>query len=1101
MENLLSTLEKKPQINRNDAFKAKVKKRVGIANVLYNEGDGDELNIEDFHKNIRKKLLNINKEIRIQSETKIERDTGVKRTEEETERETPLVEKTVKKGKPGRKKKTIRSTITDKEFMKTDKTKKVRVKNMQNQFVEVDPKNVKVDGEALLNRLPKDGPKVNIVNSFYYMNNREIFVNFINTLFKPYKQQILSNKEVPSCDRKEGGFSLMLHQQIIRDYINLYTPYRGLLLYHGLGAGKTCGSIGIAEGLKSSHQIIIMTPASLRRNYIQELKKCGETVYKLNQFWEFIPTNGDDALEEALSGVLNLSLEYIRKRNGAWLVNINKESNMETLSQDELSELNGQINEMIEHKYKFINYNGLRKEDLQTSFGEGEKKTNVFDNKVIIIDEAHNFVSRIVNKLKKPKSLSMILYEKLMKAENARIIFLTGTPIINYPNELGVLYNILRGSIKSYNIKVNVKNKEKVNQGYFEKMFHRANFNTIDYIEYNVNMKELKITKNPHGFINNNNLNNYAGVKNLKNMGYEGYVKWFNRVKFLLLENNIEITSYKIENYELLPSALETFKTLFINDDDTIKNSNMLKRRIMGLTSYFRSPSEELMPKFNKETDIKVELLEMSNHQFKIYETVRRKERANESRNAKKRKQVEGGVDYENSTSSYRMFSRAFCNFVFPEGIKRPMPGENSDVKSILENPDTDEDLLDGASINDRLSNIDGRYDMGDMENLSKNSLLNSERYNLELDNALDEIRKNAINYLTKDKLEMYSPKFLKILENIENEEHEGLHLLYSQFRKCEGIEILTLILEQNGYKRFKLKKDGGEWKLNMTDEDMSKPCFALYTGTESEEEKDLMRHIYNGDWGEIPTTLSLKLSEYSPDNNLGDIIKLLMITSSGAEGINLKNCRFIHIVEPYWHPTRIDQVIGRGRRICSHQNLPEKLRNIKVFMYLMIFKEEHLKSDYALQLREKDLSKYGESKGKPISSDYSLYEISLRKEKINKHLLKAIKESSIDCELHTLLSNTEELRCYHVGTTTSEKFSYPLEIKDDEKDSARKLNLRTKKWKAIAIKGTKFVRRDRTMEVYDGESIKNNNPVMVGKLEKYKDKKTGKMMVKIKFI
>jgi hypothetical protein len=180
---------------------------------------------------------------------------------------------------------------------------------------------------------------------------------------------------------------------------------------------------------------------------------------------------------------------------------------------------------------------------------------------------------------------------------------------------------------------------------------------------------------------------------------------------------------------------------------------------------------------------------------------------------------------------------------------------------------------------------------------------------------------------------------------------------------------------------------------------------------------------------------------------------------------------------------------------------LPEKLRNIKVFMYLMIFKEEHLKSDYALQLREKDLSKYGESKGKPISSDYSLYEISLRKEKINKHLLKAIKESSIDCELHTLLSNTEELRCYHVGTTTSEKFSYPLEIKDDEKDSARKLNLRTKKWKAIAIKGTKFVRRDRTMEVYDGESIKNNNPVMVGKLEKYKDKKTGKMMVKIKFI
>ena len=46
---------------------------------------------------------------------------------------------------------------------------------------------------------------------------------------------------------------LLTHQKIVRDYINLYTPYRGLLLYHGLGSGKTCSSISIAEGLKT-HQ-------------------------------------------------------------------------------------------------------------------------------------------------------------------------------------------------------------------------------------------------------------------------------------------------------------------------------------------------------------------------------------------------------------------------------------------------------------------------------------------------------------------------------------------------------------------------------------------------------------------------------------------------------------------------------------------------------------------------------------------------------------------------------------------------------------------------------------------------------------------------------
>ena len=45
-------------------------------------------------------------------------------------------------------------------------------------------------------------------------------------------------------------FSPMNHQLFVRDYLNITTPYRGLLLYHGLGSGKTCTSIGIIEGFK-----------------------------------------------------------------------------------------------------------------------------------------------------------------------------------------------------------------------------------------------------------------------------------------------------------------------------------------------------------------------------------------------------------------------------------------------------------------------------------------------------------------------------------------------------------------------------------------------------------------------------------------------------------------------------------------------------------------------------------------------------------------------------------------------------------------------------------------------------------------------------------
>ena len=68
------------------------------------------------------------------------------------------------------------------------------------------------------------------------------------------------------------------------------------MLYHGLGSGKTCSSIAIAEGLKDPRRIIIMTPASLQMNYRQELKKCGDTLYKINQYWEFISTTDNDAL-------------------------------------------------------------------------------------------------------------------------------------------------------------------------------------------------------------------------------------------------------------------------------------------------------------------------------------------------------------------------------------------------------------------------------------------------------------------------------------------------------------------------------------------------------------------------------------------------------------------------------------------------------------------------------------------------------------------------------------------------------------------------------------------------------------------------------------
>ena len=71
-----------------------------------------------------------------------------------------------------------------------------------------------------------------------------------------------------------------------------------------------------------------------------------------------------------------------------------------------------------------------------------------------------------------------------------------------------------------------------------------------------------------------------------------------------------------------------------------------------------------------------------------------------------------------------------------------------------------------------------------------------------------------------------------------------------------------------------------------------------------------------------------------SPKNKNGDTIKIIMISSAGSEGLDLKNIRQIHIMETYWNEVRVKQVIGRGVRNNSHKDLPPKDRNVTVFRY-----------------------------------------------------------------------------------------------------------------------------------------------------------------------
>jgi hypothetical protein len=973
---------------------------------------------------------------------------------------------------------------------------------------------IEIGDTDLRSRMPKKLPPILLKVSSYYMNNREIFVNFINSLFEPYRQELQSNKESISCDtigKTSSDFSLLTHQKIVRDYMNLYTPYRGLLLYHGLGSGKTCTSIAIAEGMKDSKRVIIMTPASLRANYVEELKKCGDLLYKRNQYWEWISTTDNPDALKTISVLLNLPQEYIRRHGGAFFINVKKPSNYNDMNDVDKKVLEEQLNEMIKQKYTFINYNGLRASRL-AEMTSGFTK-NIFDNSVIIIDEAHNLISRIVNKIKKekgitgeerkkkkeetgeenifgdisgektPKNLATKLYYMLLRAKNARVILLSGTPVINYPNEFAILFNILRGYIKTWRIPIVVKTSNKIDREKLHEML--LGEKSLDYLDYSPTSKILTITKNPFGFKNKIKLESgYQGVSNVKknesgeqvlDLEFVSDDDFERKIIGILKRNDIDIVPQGIQviNQKALPDDLDTFLTRYINDSDKkLKNVDALKRRIIGLSSYFRSAQESLLPKYNKQLGVDYHIIRipMSDTQFKIYEGARKQERDLEKQ---KPKRSEVGELFEEKASTYRIFSRLFCNFIMPD---RPIPSrkkkaaepEDKVEKAGIEAIEEKSEESNMAALIKEGARIEAKQDVedereGEIEGDEVLEALGGTDYKSRLETAIKNIEEHSNDFLTPEALQTYSPKFLHMLENIDDPEKQGLHLVYSQFRTAEGIGLFCLVLEKNGFARFRIKKNSQNvWEIDIREQDQGKPTYALYTGTETVEEKEMIRHIYNGEWDQIPESIGSILKAKYHNNNMGEVIKVFMITSSGSEGINLRNTRYVHIMEPYWHPVRTEQVIGRARRICSHKDLPKPLQTVEVYIYLMIFSEAQLKSDEAIELKRKDLSKAIPKV--PITSDQYLFEISEIKANLTAQLTDAVKESAFDCYIY---SNG---KCVNFGDPRNDKFSYVPDYTEQQNDTTVKANKVAIEWtgKPITINGVEYVYRRASKDVLD---------------------------------
>lgn len=87
-----------------------------------------------------------------------------------------------------------------------------------------------------------------------------------------------------------------------------------------------------------------------------------------------------------------------------------------------------------------------------------------------------------------------------MDATNTKIVFLTGTPIINVPREIAILFNMLRGYIKTWTFSLETTTNDKINTEILVDSFRKEGLTMYDYVEYTTN--KLVITRNPFGFVN-----------------------------------------------------------------------------------------------------------------------------------------------------------------------------------------------------------------------------------------------------------------------------------------------------------------------------------------------------------------------------------------------------------------------------------------------------------------------------------------------------------------------------------------------------------------------------------------------------------------------
>ena len=694
-----------------------------------------------------------------------------------------------------------------------------------------------------------------------------------------------------------ADFELSPHQLFVRNFLSFQTPYNSLLLYHGLGTGKTCSAITICEemrdylvqiGMSTSQKIIIVASPNVQQNF------------KLQLF--------DKNKLKLIDGIWN-----IRSCTGnKYLKEINP-MNMKGMEEEKVV---SEIKKIIRRSYRFLGYDQFANLIEKTSTVSDEivdrshrtkimmqKLKLVFGNSLIVIDEFHNIKST------DEKSGTRAVAEQLEKLVKfgpflmTRLLLLTGTPMYNSYREIIWLLNIMR-----------------LNDG-------RAEIDIRDVFNPNPDEGIFVETSEGPGQIME------TGRENLRRFstGYVSYIRGENPYTF----------PFRIYPDEFSPE--HTFSGAVTGSKSP---------RSSGEKGGYQIPSIQIngarIPEHRKLSRMqdKIYLTAASEYQQNVYLYIIRQFltlKRDEMRNIEE--SVSVGINILRSPVEA-------LNISYP----------SDDFNPASENPNYDIRLLVG-----------------------KYGLRNIMNYDEETKTGF-EYKEDKPHIFSLDLIGDYSSKIKNICDNIYKS--EGIILIYSFYIEG-GVIPMALALESMGLTRYGTKvrslfnnpPDGVRQIDGIT-------CRQRREMRANETFFPAKYVVISGEAALSPDNIGDVKAASNEANFDGRFVKVIIISKSGTEGLDFKNIRQVHILEPWYNINLVEQTIGRAVRNCSHKDLEFEKRNVQIFLHGSILTNTPAEE----------------------AADIYMYRLSERKARYIGEVSRVLKENAVDCLLNIDQTNfTEE--------------------------------------------------------------------------------------------